>query len=30
MNWVAQCVNICGQALLLAGVKILDKAGLGK
>ena len=29
MNWVAQCINICGQALFFAGVKILDKAGLG-
>ncbi len=28
MNWIAQGINVCGQALLYAGVRILHKAGL--
>ncbi len=28
MNWIAQFINIAGQGLFLAGVKILHKAGL--
>jgi len=29
-NWIAECVNIIGQASLFIGVKLLDKAGLSK
>ena len=28
MNWIAECVNVVGQGALLAGVYLLDKAGL--
>lgn len=29
MHWIAQCVNIISNGALLAGVVVLDKAGLG-
>ncbi|MBQ9158171.1 MAG: hypothetical protein IJ136_02400, partial [Erysipelotrichaceae bacterium] len=30
INWIAQFINIAGQALLYIGVNILHKAGLEK
>ena len=30
MNWMAEGVNVIGQGMLLCGMNILSKAGLGK
>ena len=30
MNWIAECVNFCGQCLFLLGIWMLHKAGLSK